>query len=427
MAFTYDVRWGYDFPDHWATLDWFLSHWELPSLTVARAAYHPPLFYFLAAQVHRAGVPMAHMNIISIVCGSLRLLVIWFGLERNLAWNRPARLATLAVAAVLPASVHIDGMVSNEGLSNLLAAVAVVLMLEILRGEIARRWLFALALGPVVGLGLLTKISGFALVGAGGIAALVELRWVNRGGWRGRGRRFLPWVGALSLAVAVCGWYFAHNQRTYGKIAPSGFDGLDAPWFAPIANTSYFDRRGGNFFYGWTNDIYESPYFPTGMIPKSYFWPPFVASTFVDYYSFGFAQRTLPAEDHNARPVPVRAAMLSSYAVMGGTWIALTTMVSWLVAAFAVWRSKNTGNLLLLLLPLLALLGQVHFAVKFAIDAEGPIKGAYMQFAAIPLYGLFGLAATWGWKRGWPWKLAIAIHALAFATVAVYCLYARLG
>jgi hypothetical protein len=152
-----------------------------------------------------------------------------------------------------------------------------------------------------------------------------------------------------------------------------------------------------------------------------------VASTFIDYYSFGFAGRDPPVEIYNTRPVPVRAARLSSFAVMGGTWIALTTVVAWLVVAFTAWRSRNAATLLLLTVPLLALLGQLHFAVKYGIDAQGPVKGAYMQFAALPLYGLFGLAATWGWKRNWPGKLATVLHALAFATLAIYCLYARLG
>jgi hypothetical protein len=112
---------------------------------------------------------------------------------------------------------------------------------------------------------------------------------------------------------------------------------------------------------------------------------------------------------------------------MGGTWIALTTIISWLVVAFAAWRSKDVAILLVVLVPLVALLGQLHFAIKFAIDAQGPVKGAYMQFAAAPLYALFGIAATWGWKRGWGEKLAVVFHAVAFATVAIYCLYARLG
>jgi hypothetical protein len=427
MAITYDVTWGYDFPDHWTHIEWFLTHWKMPPLGVSREAYHPPLYYFLAALVHRAGVHMLHMNVVSILCGSLRLATIWFGLERNLTWNRPARLVALAVAAVLPASVHTDGMVTNESLNNLLSAIALVLMLEMLRTESARRWLVALVLGLVVGLGLLTKISALALVGAGGVAAIVELCWVGRNGWRARAGRYLPWVGALVVAFAVSGWYFAHNQRTHGKMFLSGFDGLDAPWLASLANLSYVDRRKAKFFYGWTNDIYASPYCPTGVMPESYFWTPLVASTFVDYYSFGFAQRTPPVESYNSRPVPVKAAALSSFAVMGGTWIAIATMLAWLVAAFSVWRSKNVGHLLILLVPLMALLGQLHFAVKFAIDAQGPIKGAYIQFAALPLYGLFGLAATWGWRRGWPGKLAIVLHAVAFATVAIYCLYARLA
>jgi len=427
MAFTYDVRWGYDFPDHWAVIDWFLTHRELPSLMLSREADHGPLFYVLSALLHRAGLPMLHMNVLSIACGSLRLLVIWYGLERNLGWNRPARLATLAIAAVLPVSIHNDGMVTNEALCNLLSAVAIVLMLEILRSDSLRRWPLALTLGLALGLDMLTKISTLALMAAGGVAAFAELCWVNRGGWRGRGRRLLSWLGALAVVLATSGWLLVHHQRVNGKMLVSGFDGSAATWYAPIAGTPYVKRRASNFFYGWTSDLYASPYYPTGIMPVSYFWPPLVASTFVDYYSFGFAGRTPPVEIQNTRPVPVRAALLSSYAVAGGTWIALTTMVAWLAVAFAAWRSKHAGLVLLLLVPLIGLLGQLHFAVKFAIDAQGPVKGAYLQFAAIPLYGLFGLAATWGWKRGWPYKLAIGVHASAFAAVAIYCLYARLA
>lgn len=427
MAITYDVRWGYDFPDHWAYVDWFLTHWELPPLILSKEAYHAPLFYVVAALVHRAGVPMLHMNILSIICGSLRLLVIWFGVERNLSWSRPARLATLAIAAVLPASVQNEGMVTNEALFNLLAAVAIVLMLEVLRSETSRRWLIALALGLVLGLDVLTKISALALIGAGGLAALAELVWVGRDGWRGRSQRFLPWAGALAVVLAVSGWIFVHNQRTNGKMFVTGYDGPAASWYAHLAGTPYLDRRKSDFFYGWTSDIYDSPYYPTGMLPTSYFWPPLVASTFIDYYSFGFAGNTPPVEIHNTRPVPVGAATLSSFAVMGGTWIALTTVVAWLGVAFTAWRSRNAATVLLLFVPLIALLGQLHFAVKYGIDAQGPVKGAYMQFASLSLYGLFGLASTWGWKRNWPGKLFTVIHALAFFTVAVYCLYARLG
>lgn len=429
MAVNYDVRWGYDFGDHWLNVEWYSTHSGLPPLTMSRTADHPPLFYWLAAAAYRAGVTQARMNFISLACGSLRLLVIWFGLERNLPFSRAARLMGLAIVSVMPSSIHLDGMVSNEGLNNLLAAIVTVLMAELVRAEGRRRWLIALAMGLVAGLELLTKVSGLVLIGAGGLAATVELWWVGHDGWRGRLRRLLTWVAALAVVLAVSGWLFVYNQRANGKMFVTGFEGPDAAYFAPIEHVPYLERRKPNFFYGWSNAIYSSPYWPAAVEPTSYFWPPLVASTFVDYYSYHFAGNKQPTEIKNARDVPLRASQASGYSALGGTWIAAVTVIAWLATALVVFRRREAAALPLLFVPLVALAGQLHFAVKYAVDAQGPIKGLYMQFAAVPLYGLFGLGATWPLRlrRGWVGWVLLLPSLAALLPVTAYVLIARLG
>jgi hypothetical protein len=79
----------------------------------------------------------------------------------------------------------------------------------------------------------------------------------------------------------------------------------------------------------------------------------------------------------------------------------------------------------LLLVPALALAGQATFALTVANDAEGLIKGAYLQFAAAPLCALFGLAVAWAWPRraGRPVAL-LALAALAgVAWYVVFCVF----
>jgi hypothetical protein len=79
----------------------------------------------------------------------------------------------------------------------------------------------------------------------------------------------------------------------------------------------------------------------------------------------------------------------------------------------------------LLIIPLLVLLGQMHFATKYPNDSFGPIKGAYMQFVTPILCGLFGLAVAWMWRR--IWARAGAIAALgALLLVFVYIADCRL-
>jgi hypothetical protein len=53
----------------------------------------------------------------------------------------------------------------------------------------------------------------------------------------------------------------------------------------------------------------------------------------------------------------------------------------------------------MLAVPVLAIAGQLHFAISFPVDKTGPVKGYYVQFAAPALYALFGLAVEWLLRR----------------------------
>ena len=78
-------------------------------------------------------------------------------------------------------------------------------------------------------------------------------------------------------------------------------------------------------------------------------------------------------------------------------------MIAWLGGERALWRRRDDGEpdprFALLLAPLGALLGQLHFATKYPNDTFGPIKGAYLQFVAPVLCALFGLGVAWMWRR----------------------------
>ena len=60
----------------------------------------------------------------------------------------------------------------------------------------------------------------------------------------------------------------------------------------------YLDRRTLGFFVGWSNSIFEYPYFPSA---RSRFLPVLIASTFVDYYNFSLVVRVPTEREH--RPV----------------------------------------------------------------------------------------------------------------------------
>ena len=173
------------------------------------------------------------------------------------------------------------------------------------------------------------------------------------------------------------------------------------------------------------------PYAPVGLRPVAQFWTPLVASTFVDYYNFAYAPYPDPSAPHqvanaNGRPLRDDVLAVSRASMIAGTLVAATTLAAWCVALAGVCRRREWGRLALLLVPLFALVGQLHFSVKYPVDSEGMIKATYLQFAAAPLFALFGLAVAWLWSRP-PWGRALAgVEIAAVAAIGVYSWYCRL-
>jgi hypothetical protein len=411
------LRWltvydGYDFHAHFEHIKWYLTHWQLAPPDLSRESFQPPLYYFVAGKLLRLGLEPWYLGVPSVVLGCVRLPIVWLGLERVLPERRAARLAALALAAVLPASVHLDGMASNEMLLEFLGTLALVMVPWAFAGG-ARR---AALVGLVLGLALLTKISALALAASvfAGAALLPRARW--------RG-----WALAALVSVTLSGWYYAHNRIHYGKALLTSFDGKDRYQSARIAGIPYWQRRKPGFFFAWSLSIYREPYYPAGLEPPRYF-PVLIATTFVDYYNYFFAkpppEKDPTALDEVGRPIRPAVFTFSRLSVLGGTLIAAATAAAWCACAFAWRRRRDPAELVLLIAPLIGLLAAIHFAVQYPFDDLGHIKGTFLQWTAAPLCGLFGVAFGWLWERRRARPVAVALLC-ALAFVACYSACAR--
>jgi len=426
MLFGFDVRTGYDAPDHWPYIEWFRQQWSLPPLMLCRETYHPPLYYVIAGLFDRLVVDVRLLGLPSIVFGSLTLLLVWWGLERHLVGYRLARIAALFLAAVMPSSVHMAGMMTAEALNGFLSLASLLLAADLLARPGQGRMRKAVLLGVLLGLEMLTKISALVIIAAVLAGAGLDFLW-TRASLTERIRRALPWLVVLVALTATSGWYFARNQQLYGKAILSGFDGVDGALAPPgLEDTPYLDRRPLGFFVGWTNDVLMFPYYPSGIKPASRFWPVLVTSTFVDYYDYAFVRfapkSTITA---NGRPIFRQSVNFARASAVGGALIALTTVIGWLCAAYHVFKMRDAPRSVLLLAPALVLIGQLHFVVRYPLDFEGPTKGLYMQFASAPLLAVFGLALSWLTSKR-PTRVIAIAEVLALAAVATYTVYARL-
>jgi hypothetical protein len=427
MATTFNATDGFDFPGHWTILEYVATHHALAPLTLTAASYHPPLYYLIGAVGVSLGLGPGAFGWLAALWGVCRLGVVWVGLERWLPESRLARVVALFTAAVLPVGLQLDGMVTNETLSTLLCALAIVAAPAAIEAARAGRVKPFVWLAVWLGLALITKFSASALVLALLMALVLDLGRSPQP-WRSALRvRWRPLVAGAAIVVALSGWFFVRNQILYGMPAPTGYEGLMVHNQAPYEKIPYLSRRPSAFYWQWESAIFSHPYVPTGTRPQARFFPVLVASTFSDYYSYCLAawEATTPVSYIHHRPVPVRAFELSRYSVMGGTLIALLTLVAWFGAVAWLRRRPSDPRSVLLVIPLLALLGQMHFATKYPNDDFGPIKGAYMQFVAPILCGLFGLAVSWMWRRVWARAGAIAAFA-ALLLVFVYSVDCRL-
>jgi hypothetical protein len=390
----------------------------------------------LLAAMIKVGLGVGAAGWLAALLGIARLIVVWIGLERWLPESRLARVVALFTAAVIPVGVQLDGMVTNEALSTLLCALAIVAAPAAVEGARTGRVKPSAWLALWIGLALITKFSASVLILALLLAVALEIarspRGEGRPAWREALRlRWKPAAVGGCIVLALSGWFFVRNERLYGQPAPTGYEGMMKANQAPYEKIPYLQRRQGSFYWEWDPAIFANPYVPPGTPPRPRFFPVLVASTFADYYSYELAAWTngVPIKLIAHRRVPLTAFDLSRLSVAGGTLIALLTVLAWFGALRLLRGRPPDARAVLLFVPFLALIGQVHFAVKYPNDAFGPIKGAYLQFVAPILCALFGLAVAWMWRRRW--ARAGAVVALAgLALVFVYiadCRWPRFG
>jgi hypothetical protein len=282
-------------------------------------------------------------------------------------------------------------------------------------------------LGALLALALMSKVSASVLVVS--VAAAVALEILRAGPPPAWGRalrvRALPLIAGALVLAAVAGPWFVRNLVLYGQAAPSAYEGSLKRNQAPYAAMPYLARRPVGFYLGWSPGIYVHPIYATGIKPNARFFPVLLASTFNDYYVYSYSGGGRYRTD---RSVSAAGVTLGCLSVGAGTAIALVTVIAWFAVARALWRRREDGQpdprFALVLAPLGALIGQLHFATKYPNDNFGPIKGAYLQFVAPVLCALFGIGVAWMWRRR-RWRVPAVVALGCVGLVAAYSVHAR--
>jgi 4-amino-4-deoxy-L-arabinose transferase-like glycosyltransferase len=153
---------------------------------------------------------------LSLLMGAATILCV-YGTARELFPRRLGlALGSATLVAFNPMFLFINASVHDDPLADLVAAGVLYVTARILvRGATARR---AVALGLLIGLAILTKLTCLLVAPTVGLALLYRL-WIDRAGWQ----QVLKVGGAIVLvALLVGGWWLVRNQVLYGDPTSMG-------------------------------------------------------------------------------------------------------------------------------------------------------------------------------------------------------------
>lgn len=217
---------GFDVGAHLDYVRFIVERGALPLADDGWQMFQMPLFYVLASipfgllsRVMDPPGPQFALRWIPLVCGALQILVARRALAAVFVDREDLQSLGLVFVACLPVNLYMSQYVGNEPMAALFSAIAIMLLLEILRDHAAssrHQLLLSLALSAAI----LSKVTAVLLVPVSLVTLLFAVR----------GRAGAAAGGRLALFVLVlAGWPFARNWIEYGT--PFVFSSSSVNWW----------------------------------------------------------------------------------------------------------------------------------------------------------------------------------------------------
>ena len=404
---------------------------------VAYEAHQSPLAYalavpvWLAARALGAPEPVAAKAVrcLSIVWGGIGLLAIGWLVRAALPLEpRGTLLLAVGFAALLPMRLAVSAAISNDPLAESVATAALALMVTMVRRGIARRR--ALALGLVLGIALLTKISLILLLPTAAIALVLaavdeEPRATSRRPADSRPAKVGPALQAgaivFGLALAIGGPWLVRNQWLYGDpLANRAFVAYfqDTPRWDPSAGGMRFHIRGEDALLPMS----AGDYWLRAVAPVTFasFWGAFGhlerPELFLGIGEDEVVPRSLFQEGTPAAWL-ARSWLYPSLALLSLA-AAIGCGIRWVRGSPRRTRSGRSIALVLGVAWLLVVAGFLRFNAVFY-----QAQGRYLFLAMGPI----ALAMAVGWRECVPQRWRDGLTAGLLAAMAALAVYALVG
>jgi hypothetical protein len=415
-ALTFDhVNRGSDYSVHLQGVRWMQGHWRpfFCSLAVEyQVRSYPPLWYFLSAIILSIKDNERLLSALSIVGFGLRQLSLWLVLRSAIPQRRLGQLGAMAIHAVLPLAVLIDGKVNPEGLHSGIFAVGIYALWRIERTSRSIegvRWSSALLFGAAAGLALLVKSTGVLLVAIGAaVFGLHSLRWLLHFGWRAAWRRVVVRsLAAAAVWAALAGFWVGTNLVKFHHPIPHVWD-LETAATNPILAEPLFYRRplGWALPFEW-QQYWRFPLLRSESNPRPNFWAAEITGTWSDIYNRGFCRlkggpftdsvwggrEGLHSDPSDVWNVYLRCSRWMASLLHVGVWLTLAAVVALGWCGWQQLRSFGVrGSLVLSGVPVLCTLSFMWFALAYPWDDSAVLNPRYLLSQAMPMSACLGLA-----------------------------------
>jgi 4-amino-4-deoxy-L-arabinose transferase-like glycosyltransferase len=367
--------------------------------SLSSATNQPPLYYALEAipywisPSNNVLTRLEFMRLFSALLAACTVLVIFLFLRELLPGTRWTWTTGALMVAFQPQFDFVSAGVNGDNLLYLASALTFLALVRAWRRGLTTRR--AVAIGAVLAVGMLAKLTFLALVPGAGLATLLLV-------WRDRGASMRAALGRLAIAVSVAavpvGVYLLLNVTVWGRGSPlaSGLSSVTAST-GPVSGGQLSWHAAVD--YAWElflprlpfmNHVYFPTYFPL--------WQTWLDGSIGH---FGWLDYTFPGW--------VYADFRWVVYVLGG------------LGVIGLWRVRRGIRPLLGLFAGYAVMGIGLLAVIGYLSAQARFNGspyfpqARYLFPLVALYALAIVLATRALPRRWAPVLGALLVALAFA------------
>lgn len=147
---------------HITIIEFLVKHKTFPSIAENDLAFHPPLYYWMAAPILALSKSDKAVQVLSLITSICTLIVLYrIVFKEELIVSRRSQTYCFLLACFLPQFVMFGLYISNDSLSFFLGSLIVLAVIHFLKNP---DWKQCALLALLTGLGLLTKTTFLAFV-----------------------------------------------------------------------------------------------------------------------------------------------------------------------------------------------------------------------------------------------------------------------